>query len=64
MTTRSMIDARSNSANTPSICIIIRPEGVVVSKGSVAERKPTPEESRRERTSARRPTERQRRSTR
>ncbi len=36
------IMARSNSANTPSICTIIRPEGVAVSNGSVAERNDTP----------------------
>jgi len=40
--TRSMMVARSNSAKTPSICTIIRPEGVAVSKGSVAERNDTP----------------------
>jgi len=34
--TRSTIVARSNSANTPTICTIIRPAGVEVSKGSVA----------------------------
>jgi hypothetical protein len=37
--------ARSNSAKTPSIWTIIRPVGVVVSNGSVAERKATPAES-------------------
>ncbi len=40
--TRSMMVARSNSANTPSICTIIRLAGVAVSNGSVAERKATP----------------------
>jgi hypothetical protein len=34
--------ARSNSAKTASICTIILPADVVVSKGSVAERKATP----------------------
>ena len=38
---RSTISARSNSANTPSICTIIRPAGLPVSNGSVAERKIT-----------------------
>jgi len=42
--TRSMIISRSNS-NTPSICTSIRPAGVEVSNGSVAERKVTPERS-------------------
>jgi hypothetical protein len=37
---RSRIMARSNSANDPTICIIIRPAGVVVSMFSVTERKP------------------------
>ena len=32
--------ARSNSANAPTICIIIRPAGVVVSTASVRLRKP------------------------
>src|SRR5712691_3334980 len=43
---RSMMVARSNSGKTPSICTIIRPAGLVVSNGSVAERKPTPASSR------------------
>src|SRR5712692_9841178 len=36
--TRSIRVSRSNSANTPSIWTIIRPAGVAVSKGSVADR--------------------------
>ena len=36
------IMARSNSAKAPTICIIIRPAGVVVSMCSVSERKPAP----------------------
>ena len=40
--TRSMRISRSNSANTASICTIIRPAGVEVSNGSVADRNPTP----------------------
>ncbi len=39
---RSRIIARSNSANDPTICIIIRPAAVVVSTASVRERKPAP----------------------
>jgi len=39
---RSRIMARSNSANEPTICIIMRPAGVVVSMASVIERKPAP----------------------
>src|SRR5215213_4037891 len=39
---RSRIMARSNSAKAPTICIIIRPAGVVVSTLSVSERKPAP----------------------
>lgn len=39
---RSRIIARSNSAKAPTICIIIRPAGVVVSIASVSERKPAP----------------------
>src|SRR4051794_2471746 len=39
---RSRIIARSNSAKAPTICIIIRPAGVVVSMFSVIERKPAP----------------------
>ena len=35
---RSRIMARSNSAKAPTICIIIRPAGVVVSMCSVSER--------------------------
>jgi len=35
--------ARSNSANEPTICIIIRPAAVVVSMFSVNERKPPPD---------------------
>lgn len=38
---RSTIVACSNSANTPSICSIIRPAGEPVSNGSVAERSTT-----------------------
>ena len=34
--------ARSNSAKAPTICIIMRPAGVVVSMFSVMERKPAP----------------------
>jgi hypothetical protein len=34
--------ARSNSANAPSICIIMRPAGPAVSTASVSERKPAP----------------------
>jgi hypothetical protein len=37
---RSRIVARSNSANEPIICIIMRPAGVVVSMFSVIDRKP------------------------
>src|ERR1700680_5156239 len=37
---RSLSIARSNSANAPTICIIIRPAGVVVSTASVRLRKP------------------------
>ncbi|HLI55111.1 MAG TPA: hypothetical protein VKU88_12345 [Acidimicrobiales bacterium] len=62
--TRSMIVARSNSANTPSIWTIILPAAVVVSKGSVAERKATPAVSRASRRVARPRTERAKRSTR
>ena len=40
--TRSTIVACSNSANTPSICSIIRPAAALVSNGSVAERSTTP----------------------
>ena len=39
---RSRIIARSNSAKAPTICIIIRPAGVVVSIFSVIERNPAP----------------------
>ncbi|MBB4697942.1 hypothetical protein BKA14_008090 [Actinoplanes abujensis] len=39
--TRSMTVSRSNSANTPSIWTSIRPTGVAVSNGSVAERNTT-----------------------
>ena len=39
---RSRIIARSNSAKAPTICIIIRPAGVVVSMFSVTERNPAP----------------------
>jgi len=39
---RSRIVARSNSANEPMICIIMRPAGVVVSMFSVIDRKPAP----------------------
>ena len=39
---RSRIIARSNSANEATICIIMRPAGVVVSMFSVIERKPAP----------------------
>ena len=39
---RSRIIARSNSAKAPTICIIIRPAGVVVPMFSVIERKPAP----------------------
>jgi hypothetical protein len=39
---RSRIMARSNSAKAPTIYIIIRPAGVVVSICSVSERKPAP----------------------
>ena len=39
---RSRIMARSNSAKVPTICIIIRPAGVVVSMLSVTDRKPAP----------------------
>jgi hypothetical protein len=42
LTTRSMMVARSNSANTPRSCTSIRPVAVEVSMGSVAERKATP----------------------
>lgn len=42
-TTRSMMVARSNSAKTPSNWTSIRPVGVEVSMGSVAERKATPD---------------------
>ncbi len=38
----SRISDRSNSAKAPSICIIMRPGGVVVSTASVRERKPAP----------------------
>ena len=62
--TRSMMVARSNSANTPSIWTIILPAAEVVSNGSVAERNPTPAASRVSSTSARPRTERDRRSTR
>jgi hypothetical protein len=37
---RLRITARSNSANEPTICIIMRPAGVVVSMLSVIDRKP------------------------
>ncbi|HEX5246383.1 MAG TPA: hypothetical protein VFW41_04560 [Gaiellaceae bacterium] len=40
--TRSTMVACSNSANTPSICSIIRPAGEPVSNGSVADFKTTP----------------------
>jgi hypothetical protein len=62
--TRSMMVSRSNSANTPSICTIIRPAGVEVSNGSVALRKATPAESSSSSTWARPRTDRERRSTR
>lgn len=39
---RSQIIARSNSAKAPTICIIIRPAGVVVSMFSVTDRNPAP----------------------
>lgn len=39
---RSRTSSRSNSANDPSICIIMRPEGVVLSMFSVSERNPAP----------------------
>jgi len=39
---RSRTMARSNSAKDPSICIIIRPAGVVVSIASVSDRNPAP----------------------
>jgi hypothetical protein len=62
--TLSTMVARSNSAKTPSIWTIIRPAGVVVSKGSVAERNATPAVSRSSRSWARPRTEREKRSTR
>ena len=37
---RSLSISRSNSANDPTICIIMRPAGVVVSMASVRLRKP------------------------
>src|ERR1017187_3263267 len=40
---RSLSMARSNSANAPTICIIIRPAAVVVSMASVRLRNPAPE---------------------
>ena len=40
---RSRSMALSNSANAPTICIIIRPAGVVVSMASVKLRKPAPD---------------------
>jgi hypothetical protein len=40
---RSRIMARLNSAKLPTVCIIIRPAGVVVSMFSVSDRKPAPE---------------------
>ncbi|MGD0983678.1 MAG: hypothetical protein ABSA65_07650 [Acidimicrobiales bacterium] len=62
--TRSMMVARSNSANTPSIWTIIRPAGVAVSNGSVAERKATPATSRASSRLARPRTDLAKRSTR
>jgi hypothetical protein len=43
--TRSMMVSRSNWANMPSICTSIRPIGVEVSNGSVADRNTTPHAS-------------------
>jgi hypothetical protein len=63
MRVRSTISSRSNSANTPSICTIIRPAAVEVSNGSEAERKATPAPSSFSRIRASPPTERASRST-
>jgi hypothetical protein len=63
MRVRSTIISRSNSANTPSICIIIRPAAVEVSKGSEADRKATPAPSSSSSTLANPPVERASRST-
>ncbi|MDA8292960.1 MAG: hypothetical protein M0040_01120 [Actinomycetota bacterium] len=62
--TRSTMVARSNSAKTPSIWTIIRPAALVVSNGSVAERKATPAASKSSSSWARPRTERENRSTR
>jgi hypothetical protein len=62
--TRSMMVALSNSAKTPSIWTIIRPAGLAVSNGSVADRKATPAVSRSSSTWASPRTERDSRSTR
>jgi hypothetical protein len=59
-----VIVAGSNSAKTPSICTIIRPAEVEVSKGSVALLNRTPAWSSRSRSWARPLTERESRSTR
>jgi hypothetical protein len=55
--------ARSNSAKAPTICIIMRPAGVVVSIASVSERKPAPAASMRSRMCSRSFSERDRRSS-
>ncbi|HXQ60296.1 MAG TPA: hypothetical protein VN799_09355 [Acidimicrobiales bacterium] len=62
--TRSMMVARSNSANTPSIWTIMRPAAAWVSKGSVADLKATPTVSRSSITWARPRTLRESRSVR
>ena len=50
---RSRIMARSNSAKAPSMCIIMRPAGVVVSMASVSDRKPAPARSMRSKVNRR-----------
>ena len=50
---RSGIMARSNSANAPSICISMRPAGMVVSMCSVRDRKPAPAASTRSNSNSR-----------
>ena len=53
--TRSMMTSRSNSANTPSIWTSIRPTGVEVSNGSVADRNATSASARSSRSPTRSP---------
>jgi hypothetical protein len=63
MRVRSTIISRSNSANTPSICIIMRPAAVAVSNGSEADWNATPAVSSSSKTLASPPVDRASRST-